>query len=94
MLVDTGSTYIILPPKTTSELGLLKTPYMVELVLADKRKVKARLFLGEVEVKGRRGSHPHSRGRANATTRSIRVNIRSLIEPLVSGLAVGVQLPL
>jgi len=52
MLVDTGSTYI-LDPETIKELGLLETPYAVDL--ADGRKIKARLLLAEVEVKGRRG---------------------------------------
>jgi predicted aspartyl protease len=53
MLVDIGSTYIVLDPETIKELGLLETPYAVDL--ADGRKIKARLFLAEVEVKGRRG---------------------------------------
>jgi predicted aspartyl protease len=30
-------------------------PYAVDLVLAGGRRVRARLFLAEVEVKGRRG---------------------------------------
>jgi predicted aspartyl protease len=55
MLVDTGSTYIVLDQKTIEELGLIETPYTVELVLADGRRARARLFLAEVEVKGRRG---------------------------------------
>jgi len=55
MLVDTGSTYIVLDPETIKELGLLETPYAIDLLLTDGRKVKARLFLAEVEVKGRRG---------------------------------------
>jgi clan AA aspartic protease len=55
MLVDTGSTYIVLDPETIKELGLLETPYTVDLLLADGRKIRARLFLAEVEVKGRRG---------------------------------------
>jgi len=53
MLVDTGSTYIVLDPETIKELGLLETPYAVDL--ADGREIRARLFLAEVEVKGRRG---------------------------------------
>jgi predicted aspartyl protease len=53
--VDTGSTYIVLDPKTIEELGLIETPYAVDLVLADGRRARARLFLAEVEVKGRRG---------------------------------------
>jgi len=52
MLVDTGS-YIVLDPETIKELGLLETPYTVDL--ADGRRIRARLFLAEVEVKGRRG---------------------------------------
>jgi clan AA aspartic protease len=55
MLVDTGSTYIVLDPETTKELGLLETPYTADLLLADGRKIRAKLFLAEVEVKGRRG---------------------------------------
>jgi predicted aspartyl protease len=54
MLVDTGSTYIVLDPETIKELGLLETPYTVDLLLADGRKIRDRLFLAEVEVKGRR----------------------------------------
>jgi predicted aspartyl protease len=54
MLVDTGS-YIVLDPETIKELGLLETPYTVDLLLADGRKIRAKLFLAEVEVKGRRG---------------------------------------
>jgi clan AA aspartic protease len=55
MLVDTGSTYIVLDPETIKELGLLETPYTADLLLADGRKIRAKLFLAEVEVKGRRG---------------------------------------
>jgi|GEM_PF-368502 len=55
MLVDTGSTYIVLAPETIKELGLLETPYTADLLLADGRKIIAKLFLAEVEVKGRRG---------------------------------------
>ncbi len=54
MLAGT-ETYIVLDPETIKELGLLETPYAVDLLLADGRKIRARLFLAEVEVKGRRG---------------------------------------
>lgn len=54
-LVDTGSAYVVVDPKTVSEVGLHETPFEVELTLADKRKVKAKLYLGEVEAEGRRG---------------------------------------
>ena len=55
MLVDTGSTYVILGSEAIEELGFLETPYTVNLVLADRDVVKARVFLAEAEVKGRRG---------------------------------------
>jgi predicted aspartyl protease len=54
-LVDTGSAYIVLDPKTVSETELLETPFNVELTLADKRRVRAKLYLAEVEAEGRRG---------------------------------------
>jgi len=55
VLVGTGSTYIVLRPDLIRELGLYETPYAVEVTLADGRRVKTRLYLAEVEVKGRRG---------------------------------------
>jgi predicted aspartyl protease len=54
MLVDTGS-YIVPDPKTIKEPGLLETPYTVNLLPADGRRVGAKLFLAEVEIKRRRG---------------------------------------
>ena len=54
-IVDTGSTFIVLDPKTISEIGLQKLPYDVELTVADKRKVKAGIYFGEVQAKGRKG---------------------------------------
>jgi predicted aspartyl protease len=54
-LVDTGSTYLVMDSKTVSEVGLLETPFKVELTLADKRRVKAKLYLGEVDAEGRSG---------------------------------------
>ncbi|MDT7887840.1 MAG: aspartyl protease family protein [Desulfurococcales archaeon] len=55
MLVDTGSTYVVLSSDIIGELGLIPTPYTVDLTLADRRVVAARLFLAEARVKGRRG---------------------------------------
>jgi len=55
MLVDASSTYIVLRPDLIRELGHYETPYAVEVTLANGRRVKTRLFLAEVEVKGRRG---------------------------------------
>jgi len=54
-LVDTGSAYVVMGPKIISEIGLHETPFEVELTLADKRKVKAKLYLAEVKAEGRRG---------------------------------------
>jgi len=54
-LVDTGSAYIVLGPEVVSQLGLHETPYEVELTLADRRRVKTKLYLAQVEVKDRRG---------------------------------------
>ncbi|MEM2876278.1 MAG: hypothetical protein QXL67_04950 [Candidatus Bathyarchaeia archaeon] len=54
-LVDTGSAYLVMDPKSTSEAGLHETPFEVELTLADKRKVKAKLYLAEIEVEARKG---------------------------------------
>ena len=53
--MDTGSTYVVLAPKLTEELGLLETPYKVSLTLADGRRVEASLFLAEAVVAGRKG---------------------------------------
>lgn len=54
-LVDTGASYLVLDPKTISEIGLSPTPYEVELTLADRRRVRARLYLAEVMAEGRKG---------------------------------------
>ena len=55
MLVDTGSTYIVISWEAIEELGLVETPYTVKLTLADKREVEAKLFLAQVEAGGRKG---------------------------------------
>jgi len=55
MLVETGSTYIVLSPDEIEDLGLHETPYKVKLTLADKREVEVSMFLAEVEVMGRKG---------------------------------------
>jgi len=54
-LVDTGSAYVVIDSKSICEIGLAETPFDVELTLADRRKVRARLYLAEVEAEGRRG---------------------------------------
>ena len=55
VLVDTGSAYVVMDSKSISGVGLHETPFGVGLTLADKRKVKAKLYLAEVEAEGRRG---------------------------------------
>jgi predicted aspartyl protease len=55
MLVDTGSTYIVVKPGVVGELGFIRTPYTARLVLADGRVVDANVYVGEAEVMGRRG---------------------------------------
>jgi len=55
MLVDTGSTYIVVKPEVVEELGFTRTPYTARLVLAGGRVVGANVYVGEAEVRGRRG---------------------------------------
>ena len=54
MLVDTA-TYVVLDPESVKELGLVETPYVVELVLANGSRERAKIYVGEAEVRGRRG---------------------------------------
>ncbi|MCL0094947.1 hypothetical protein M1O52_00090 [Dehalococcoidia bacterium] len=55
MLVGTGSTYIVLDPRSIKQLGLSETGYRVKLTSANKSEAEAELFWAEVEAKGRRG---------------------------------------
>lgn len=55
MLVDTGSTYLVLGSDVIRELGLYETPYTVEVTLADGRRIRTKLYLAEVEIESRRG---------------------------------------
>jgi len=54
-LVDTGAAYIVLDPEGIKELELTPTGFEAELVLAGKRRVKAKIYVGEAEAEGRRG---------------------------------------
>lgn len=54
-LVDTSTSYIVLDPDTVKELELSPTPYEVTLTLADKRRVRAKLYVAEAEAEDRRG---------------------------------------
>ena len=53
-LVDTGASFTVLPLDLAEDV-LYETPYTVELRLGDGRRVKAKVFIGEVEIEGRRG---------------------------------------
>jgi predicted aspartyl protease len=55
MLVDIGSTYVVVKPGVVEELDLIRTPYTARLVLAGGRVVDANVYVGEAEVRGRRG---------------------------------------
>jgi len=55
MLVNTGSTYIVLNTNLIKQPGLYETPYSMELTLADNRRVKTKLYLAEVKVRDRKG---------------------------------------
>ncbi|MCS7136977.1 MAG: aspartyl protease family protein [Candidatus Caldarchaeum sp.] len=54
-LVDTDASYLVLGPETVRELELSPTSYEVDLTLADRRKVRAKLYMAEVEADGRKG---------------------------------------
>ena len=53
-LVDTGASFTVLPLDLAEDV-LYETPYTVELRLSDGRRVRAKVFIGEVEIEGRRG---------------------------------------
>ena len=55
MLADTDSTYIVLDPDIVKELGLIETPYTVELMMANDSRERAKVYVGEAEVKSRKG---------------------------------------
>jgi len=55
MLVDTSSTYVVVEPGVVGELGFIRTPYTARLVLAGGRVVDVNVYVGEAEVRGRRG---------------------------------------
>lgn len=46
---------MILNSQIIKELELSPTPYEATLTLADKRRVKARLYVAEAEAEGRKG---------------------------------------
>lgn len=54
-LVDTGVSYITVNQGVVEGIGLIETPYTVDLTLADGRKIKGKVYVAEVEVKNRKG---------------------------------------
>jgi len=54
ILVDTGASFTIMP-LNLAEKHFIETPFEVELKLGDGRIVKAKMFVAEVEIEGRRG---------------------------------------
>jgi predicted aspartyl protease len=55
VIVDTGATYTIMPTEVVEEVGAIKTPWRVELMLGNKKKVKAAVYVAQMEIKGRKG---------------------------------------
>jgi len=53
-LVDTEASFTVLPLNLAEDV-LYETPYTVELKLGDGRRVRAKVFIGEVEIECRRG---------------------------------------
>ena len=54
VLVDTGASFTVMP-LDLAEKYFIETPFEVELRLGDGRIVKAKMFVAEVEIEGRRG---------------------------------------
>jgi predicted aspartyl protease len=55
MLADTGASFTVMP-LDVAEKYFIETPFEVDLKLGDGRVVKARVFVAEAEIEGRRGS--------------------------------------
>ena len=53
--VDTGATFTVMPTKIVREVGAIKSPWAIDLLLGNRRKVKAATYLAEVELNGRKG---------------------------------------
>jgi len=54
VLVDTGATFTVMP-LDIAEKHFYETPLEAELKLGDGRVVKAKVFMAEVEIEGRKG---------------------------------------
>jgi len=54
ILVDTGASFTVMP-LDVAERYFIETPFTVDLKLGDGRVVKAKVFVAEGEIEGRRG---------------------------------------
>lgn len=54
MLVDTGSTYLVLPPSLTEYIGAVRLPFKTKASLANGQELSAETTVVEVEVEKRR----------------------------------------
>ena len=54
ILVDTGASFTVMP-LDVAEKYFIETPFEAELKLGDGRAVKARVFVAEAEIEGRKG---------------------------------------
>ena len=54
MLVDTGAAYTIIPPRLADEIGLVRLPFRVSVMLADGRQAEVEAGVAELSVAGRR----------------------------------------
>jgi len=49
-LVDTGATYTVIPLDLAKELGVVETPYIENVVLANRQTVEARVAMTRVRI--------------------------------------------
>jgi len=54
ILVDTGASFTVMP-LDIAEKYFIETPFEAELKLGDGRVVKAKMFVAEIEIEGRKG---------------------------------------
>ena len=55
VVVDTGATYTVIPTEIVKQVGAVETPWTIKLLLGNKRKVSAKIYVAEMELNGRRG---------------------------------------
>ncbi len=49
-IVDTGATYTVIPPDLAEELGAVETPYVENVLLANRKTVEAKVTLIRVRI--------------------------------------------